>query len=233
MNQYVNQDANQGIDQEKQVRRIMIVDDHPIFCLGMTELINKEPDLQVSGCPDTADKAWAAIQDQMPDLVIVDISLAESNGIDLVEDIAREYPDLPALVLSMYDDAMYAERALMAGARGYVMKQRAIGQVVEAIRQVLEGQVYASAEVKEKMLNRMISRRSPKSGFSLDDLTNRELEVFRLMGEGLDSKEIARRMNLSMKTVGTHREKIKEKLNLKHYTELVKAAVDWTHDMKK
>jgi len=215
------------------VRQIIIVDDHPIFCLGMTELINKEPDLLVSACPDTADKAWDLIGKKIPDLAIVDISLAESNGIDLVEEISRAYPDLPVLVLSMYDDAMYAERALMAGARGYVMKQRAIGQVVAAIRKVLDGQVYASAAVKEKMLNRMICRRSPKSGFSLDDLTNRELEVFRLMGEGLDSKEIARRMNLSMKTVGTHRENIKEKLNLKHYTELVKAAVHWTHDMKK
>lgn len=218
---------------KKRVRQIMIVDDHPIFCLGMTELINKEPDLHVSACPDTADKAWDLIGKERPDLAIVDISLAESNGIDLVEEISREYPNLPVLVLSMYDDAMYAERALLAGARGYVMKQRAISHVVEAVRQVLDGQVYASAAVKEKMLNRMISRRSPRAGFSLDDLTNRELEVFRLMGEGLDSKEIARRMNLSMKTVGTHRENIKEKLHLKHYTELVKAAVHWTHDMKK
>ncbi len=213
--------------------RIVIVDDHPIFCLGMSELINREPDLVVSACPDTADKAREIVQNERPDLMIVDISLAESNGIDLVEDISRAYPDLPMLVLSMYDDAMYAERALMAGARGYVMKQRAIAQVVAAVRQVLSGNIYASDRVKEKMLNRMISKRSPAYGASLDALTNRELEVFRLMGEGLDSKEIASRLNLSMKTIGTHREKIKEKLNLKHYTELVKAAVHWVHEMKK
>ncbi|WDP88448.1 MAG: response regulator transcription factor [Desulfobacter sp.] len=211
--------------------RIVIVDDHPIFCLGMSELINREPDLVVAACPDTADKAWEIVQNEPPDLMIVDISLAESNGIDLVEDISREYPDLPMLVLSMYDDSMYAERALMAGARGYVMKQRAIAQVVEAVRQVLAGNIYASDKVKEKMLNRMISKKS--TGFSLDALTNRELEVFRLMGEGLDSREIAARLNLSMKTIGTHREKIKEKLHLKHYTELVKAAVHWVHEMKK
>ncbi len=213
--------------------RIMIVDDHPIFCLGMTELINKESDLLVTACTDTADKAWDTVKQDRPDLMIVDISLAESNGIDLVEEISREYPDLPVLVLSMYDDTLYAERALLAGARGYVMKQRAIVQVVEAVRQVLAGNIYASDTIKEKMLNRMISRHSPKTGFSLDDLTNRELEVFRLMGDGLDSREIARRLNLSMKTIGTHREKIKEKLHLKHYTELVKAAVHWAHEMKK
>lgn len=213
--------------------RIMIVDDHPIFCLGMTELINKEPDFLVAACPETADKAWDAVRKQMPDLMIVDISLAQSNGLDLVEDISREYPDLPVLVLSMYDDALYAERALLAGARGYVMKQRAITQVVKAIRQVLAGNIYASEKIKEKMLNRMISKKSGNTGFSLDALTNRELEVFRLMGEGLDSKEIAIRLNLSMKTIGTHREKIKEKLHLKHYTELVKAAVHRVHEMKK
>lgn len=213
--------------------RIMIVDDHPIFCLGMTELINNEPDLLVADCKDTADKAWDAVKQNLPDLMIVDISLAESNGLDLVEDISRAYPDLPVLVLSMYDDSMYAERALRAGAMGYVMKQRAINQVVTAIREVLAGHVYASDQIKEKMIHRMINRKSSKPSFSLDELTNRELEVFRLMGDGLDSKEIARRLNLSMKTIGTHREKIKGKLNLKHYTELVKMAVHWAHEMKK
>ena len=218
---------------ETSPHKIIIVDDHPIFCLGMTELINKEPDLLVAGSLDTADQAWDRLQKELPDLMIVDISLAESNGIDLVADIAREYPDLPVLVVSMYDDSMYAERALLAGARGYVMKQRAIGRVVTAIRQVLEGNIYASDAIKEKMLQRMISRKSPKTGVSLDDLTNRELEVFRLIGEGLDSREIAARLHLSMKTIGTYRENIKEKLHLKHYTELVKAAVHWAHEMKK
>lgn len=211
--------------------RILIVDDHPIFCLGMTELINKEPDLQVSACEEIAEKAWDIIQADCPDLIIVDISLAESNGIDLVADISRDYPDLPVLVLSMYDESMYAERALMAGARGYVMKQRAIGHVVRAIREVLAGNVYASQAIKDKMIDRMLNRKSVRDKYSL--LTNRELEVFRLMGDGLDSREIAGRLNLSMKTIGTHRENIKEKLHLKHYTELVRAAVHWAHKMKK
>ncbi|WP_024336655.1 response regulator transcription factor [Desulfotignum balticum] len=214
-------------------KQILIVDDHPVFCLGMTELINKEKDLRVSYSVDTADKAWDIISGSRPDLVIVDISLAESNGIDLVEDITREHPELPVLVLSMYDESMYAQRALQAGARGYVMKQKIIGRVVEAIRSVLDGNIFISPEIKEKMIQRMVSRKSGPPQFSLDVLTNRELEVFRLMGEGLDAKEIAARLHLSLKTIGTHREKIKEKYNLKHYTELVKAAVDWSHKVKK
>ncbi|MDD4272100.1 MAG: response regulator transcription factor [Desulfobacter postgatei] len=219
--------------QTPQKSQIVIVDDHPVFCLGMSELISREPDLTVVACPNTAEKARHIIEQDMPDLIIVDISLAESNGIDLVAEFRCKCPDLPILVLSMYDDSMYAERALMAGARGYVMKRRAIVQVVEAVRQVLSGHIYASDKIKEKLLNRIISRKPSAMGFSMEILTNREIEVFRLMGEGLDSKEIAARLNLSMKTVGTHRENIKEKLHLKHYTELVKAAVHWVYEMKK
>ncbi|WP_287126548.1 response regulator transcription factor [Desulfobacter sp.] len=219
--------------QTRQKSQIVIVDDHPIFCLGMSELISREPDLTVVACPNTAEKARHIIEQDMPDLMIVDISLAESNGIDLVAELRCKCPVLPILVLSMYDDSMYAERALMAGARGYVMKQRAIAQVVEAVRQVLSGHIYASDKIKEKLINRIISRKPSAMGFSMEILTNREIEVFRLMGEGLDSKEIAARLNLSMKTVGTHRENIKEKLHLKHYTELVKAAVHWVYEMKK
>ncbi|CCK79678.1 MULTISPECIES: response regulator transcription factor [Desulfobacula] len=213
--------------------KIMIVDDHPVFCLGMTELIGREPDLTVSTSEDTADKAWTAIKHHCPDLVIVDISLKESNGIDLVEDINREYPDLPVLVLSMYDETLYAERALMAGARGYIMKQKAISHVVKAIRQVLSGEIYASQKIKDKIFSRLVSRKTAGEKISLDILTNRELEVFRLIGDGLDSKEIAARLNLSIKTIGTHRENIKTKLNLKHYTELVKSAVHWSRKMEK
>ncbi len=213
--------------------KILIVDDHPIFCLGMAELINKEPDLIVCGTESTAAGAWAAIKKYKPDLVIVDISLKESNGIDLVEEIKQEYPDLPALVLSMYDESLYAERALISGARGYIMKQKAIGQVVEALRKVLSGDIYASRKIKDKVFNRLMSSGKSDDRSSLDKLTNRELEVFRLIGDGLESKEIAERLNLSIKTVGTHREKIKEKFNLKHYTELVKFAVHWSQKIKK
>lgn len=213
--------------------KILIVDDHPIFCLGMAELINQESDLSVCGSKHTAADAWSAIKKNRPDLVIVDISLKESNGIDLVEDIKHEYPDLPVLVISMYDESLYAERALISGARGYIMKQKAIGQVVDALRQVLSGNIYASQKIKDKVFNRIISPGKSAEKFSLDRLTNRELEVFRLIGDGLESKEIADRLNVSVKTVGTHRENIKEKFNLKHYTELVKFAVHWSQKIKK
>ena len=219
--------------QSKDKMRIMIVDDHPIFCLGMAALINKEPDLSVCGNEETAHAAWRAITENPPDLVILDISLKESNGIELLENIKREFPDLPVLMLSMYDESLYAERALVSGARGYIMKQKAVEQVVEAIRQVLSGEIYASREIKEKVFQRLVSAKTSCDQFSLDRLTNRELEVFRLIGEGLESREIAQRLHLSIKTIGSHRENIKEKLHLKHYTELVKAAVQWSNKIKK
>lgn len=208
--------------------KILIVDDHPIFCLGLGELINKEKDLIVCGSEETAPGACQAIEAMNPDLAIVDISLKDSDGIDLVRDINRLYEGLPVLVLSMYSESLYAERALMAGARGYLAKQEAIGVVVHAVREVLSGKIYASEKVKEKVFSRLISPRMGDKSTPIDQLTNREMEVFRLVGEGFSTKEIAERIHLSIKTVGTYRENIKEKLNLKHYTELVKFAVLWS-----
>jgi DNA-binding NarL/FixJ family response regulator len=213
--------------------KVLIVDDHPIFCLGMSELINKENDLFVCGSVESAKKACEAIQNLNPDLAIVDISLKDGNGIDLVEKIKIHYEGLPVLVLSMYDESLYAERALMAGARGYIMKQEAVASVVKAIRKVLAGDVYASAAVKEKVFQRLTSPQVSAGKSPLDVLTNRELEVFRLIGEGLSTKEIADRLHLSIKTIGTYRENIKEKLNLKHFTELVKFAVHWSEKIQK
>jgi DNA-binding NarL/FixJ family response regulator len=208
-------------------KKILIVDDHPIFCLGMSELINKADDLIVCGSEDTAKKACQAIMRLDPDLVIVDISLKDSSGIDLIREINQRFQGLPVLVLSMYDESLYAERALLAGAKGYLMKQEAISVVVEAIHRVLDGKLYASDKVKEKVFQRLVSPHAPAATSPLDQLTAREMEVFRLIGEGLATREIAGRMNLSIKTIGTYRERIKEKLNLKHYTELVKVAVYW------
>lgn len=217
----------------KSVRKILIVDDHPVFCLGMSELINKADDLKVCGSEDTPAKALQAIGRLNPDLVIVDISLKDSSGIDLVSDINSRFQGLPVLMLSMYDESLYAERALLAGARGYLMKQEAIGVVVEAIRQVLSGKIYASEGVKDKVFQRLVSPHGTVDTTPLDQLTSRELEVFRLIGEGLSTREIAERMKLSIKTIGTYRERIKEKLNLKHYTELVKAAVHYLEMVQK
>lgn len=214
--------------------KIFIVDDHPVFCLGMSELINKESDLQVIGNEETAKTAMKVIEEQQPDLVIVDISLKDSDGLDLVQELSRHYEDLPVLVLSMYDESLYAERAIQAGARGYIMKQEAIPVVVKAIRHVLDGKIYASEKIKEAAFQRMASKKKRSDDqISLDLLTNRELEVFRLMGSGLSTKEITERMHLSHKTVGTYRENIKNKLGLKHYTELVKFAVHWSKKVER
>ncbi|MBI5592154.1 MAG: response regulator transcription factor [Deltaproteobacteria bacterium] len=212
--------------------KILLIDDHPVFCLGMSELINKEKDLVVVGSEETDIKAYHAILKLQPDLVIVDISLKDSDGIDIVQEINRLHPDLPVLVLSMYDESLYAERALMAGARGYIMKQEAIEMVVKAIRHVAGGNIYASDKVKEKVFKRLVAKQNREEKTPLDLLTNRELEVFRLIGDGYSTKEIADQMRLSHKTIGTYRENIKEKLGLKHYTELVKSAVHWSQKIQ-
>jgi DNA-binding NarL/FixJ family response regulator len=210
--------------------KILIVDDHPIFCFGMSELINKEEDLVVCGSIELMKKTSEAIARLKPDLVVVDISLKDGNGIDLVQEIKKEY-GLPMLVLSMYDESLYAERSLLAGASGYIMKQEAISLVVEAIRCVLKGDIYASSSVKEKVFKRLTNQQTADSKSPLDILTNRELEVFRLIGEGLSTKEIADRLHLSIKTIGTYRENLKEKLQLKHFTDLVKFAVHWSNEI--
>lgn len=210
--------------------KILIVDDHPIFCFGMSELINKEEDLVVCGSIELMKKTSEAIARLKPDLVVVDISLKDGNGIDLVQEIKKEY-GLPMLVLSMYDESLYAERSLLAGASGYIMKQEAISLVVEAIRCVLKGDIYASSSVKEKVFKRLTNQQTADSKSPLDILTNRELEVFRLIGEGFSTKEIADRLHLSIKTIGTYRENLKEKLQLKHFTDLVKFAVHWSNEI--
>lgn len=209
--------------------KVLIIDDHPIFCLGMSELINKEKDLQVCGSIELMKKAGEAIDNLKPDLAIIDISLKDGNGIELVQEIKKDYEGLPMLVLSMYDESLYAERALLAGASGYIMKQEAIPLVVEAIRKVLGGDIYASNTVKEKVFKRLTNQQTAESKSPLDILTNRELEVLRLIGEGYSTKEIAERLHLSIKTIGTYRENLKEKLKLKHFTGLVKFAVHWSN----
>lgn len=209
-------------------KRIFIVEDHPIFRLGMTELINDEPDLAVCGDADTVRSALSAIEGLLPDLVIADISLREGDGIELVKALQRQYPGLPVLVLSMHSEALYAERSLAAGARGYIMKQEAMDRVVGAVRQVLAGRIYASEAVKERIMNSLFQPAGDTRTPAVSRLTDREMEVFRLIGRGLSTKEIAHTLNLSIKTIGTYRERIKEKLHLKHAVELVRCAVHWT-----
>lgn len=212
--------------------KVLLVDDHPIFSLGMTELINKEPDIFVCASVETIKDACKAIEEYKPDMLIIDISLRDDNGLELVERVKKEYKSLPTLVLSMYDESLYAERAFLAGARGYVMKQEAITSVVTAIRELKNGNTYASSKIKEKVFKRLMGQPESQNQSPLAVLTNRELEVFRLIGQGLASKEISEQLHLSIKTVGTYRENIKEKLQIKHYTELVKFAVHWSQKIE-
>jgi DNA-binding NarL/FixJ family response regulator len=212
--------------------RIVIVEDHPIFRMGMKELINREKDLEVVGDAETVAGALDLIEAQRPDLVIVDLSLKESNGIELVKEINRLYKNTASLVLSMHDEALHAERCLTAGARGYIMKHEASESVVKAIRHIMAGNIHVSPGIMSTILNKFQNKPDPVSASPLTRLTDRELEIFRLIGRGLSSKEIAVQLAISIKTVGTYRERIKEKLDLKNSGELVRHAVIWVETGK-
>jgi DNA-binding NarL/FixJ family response regulator len=207
---------------------ILIVDDHPIFRRGLSQLINEEHDMDVCGEAEDVDEAKKAIGKLQPDMVIVDISLKDRSGMELLRYMTEKYPQLPSLVLSMHDETLYAERVLRAGARGYIMKQEMTGNVIQAIRQVLKGKIYASDSIVESMLGKLTDNRVRDiSENAVDKLSNRELEVFQMIGKGFGRKEIAEMLNLSVKTIGTYRENIKKKLTLKNSSELMKHAFEW------
>ena len=215
-----------------EIKKIFVVEDHPIFRLGISELINQEEDLAVCGGAESVHQAMHEINRLNPDLLIVDISLKNSDGIDLVKEIHNQQRDMPMLILSMHDEFLYAERALRAGARGYIMKEEAMESVVFAIRQVLAGNLYFNDRVKEHILFQLSGDSGSADTDPIKRLTNRELEVFRLIGQGYSTRDIAGRLNLSIKTIGTYRERIKEKLGLRNATELVRLAVHWENTKK-
>ncbi|MBF0243121.1 MAG: response regulator transcription factor [Desulfamplus sp.] len=206
-------------------KKIMLVEDHPIFRLGLAELINQEDDLVACGTATDVEPAIKEIEALKPNLIIVDISLKNSDGIDLVHHIKKQNCDTPVLVLSMHDEYLYAQRALHAGAKGYIMKQEAMESVVTAIHQLLAGKVYLNENVKEHILSNISDNFKTKDKSPMDRLTDRELQVFKMVGKGFTSKEIAVKLFLSIKTIGTYRERIKEKLGLKNASELVRCAV--------
>jgi DNA-binding NarL/FixJ family response regulator len=207
--------------------RILIVDDHPIMRAGLAQLIGQEDDLTVCGEAEDPARALAAIEKFPPDLAVVDISLKEGSGIELIKDIRVRWPKLPVLVLTMHDESFYAERVLRAGARGYVTKAEASTKVVEGIRQVLAGGVYVSDKIASKMLCRLVGGGPDLDAWPIDRLSDRELEVFELIGQGLQTREIAQRLHLSVKTIEAHREHIKKKLDLDSASELLRYAVQW------
>lgn len=209
-------------------RRIVIVEDHPITRRGVMALIAGEPDLEVCGETDSAPKALDLIRSTQPDLAIIDISLKNVSGIELMKNIKSVMPELPLLVMTMHEESLYAERALRAGARGYVMKHEGPTQIIAAIRTVLNNELFLSETMKEMMLDRLVNkRRGDDSMFAIDSLTDREMEVFQLIGTGFSTRQIATTLNLSSKTVDSHRDHLKLKLRLESGAELVRTAVQW------
>jgi DNA-binding NarL/FixJ family response regulator len=221
------QDKNMRTTDEGKTK-ILIVDDHPIVRQGLAELINHEDDLVVCGQAEDSHQAMAAIKKLQPDLAIVDISLRETSGMELIKDIKAQYPDLVVLALSMHDESLYAERALRAGAKGYIMKAEATENVVSAIRKVMTRQIYVSDRMAAKMVRKLVGGGPDVGASAIDRLSDRELEVFSLIGHGFGTRQIAERLHLSVKTVETYRAHIKEKLNLADASELLQYAIQWT-----
>jgi DNA-binding NarL/FixJ family response regulator len=211
-------------------KKIIIVDDHPILRKGLSILINQEPDLTVCGEAEDARKALEMIESLLPDMVIVDISLPDTDGVELLKNIRIRYEDLPTLVVSMHDESLFAERALRAGARGYIMKQEAVENVLTGIRRVLAGEIFVSNRITTKMLEKFVNGDSGKTTSALDTLSDRELAVFNLIGQGLGTRQIADKLNLSIKTIESYRSHIKEKLKLASGMDLLKYAIQWTQN---
>jgi DNA-binding NarL/FixJ family response regulator len=207
--------------------RIFIVDDHPIVREGLSLMMNREPDLVVCGEAEEAATALQAITSTRPDFLIVDISLNGPDGLDLLKSIRVRFPNLPVLILSMHDESIYAERALRAGANGYIMKQEATEKVLIAVRQILNQKVYVSDRIANRMLQHYINGAANETHSPIAELSDRELEVFRLIGEGHSTRMIADELHLSVKTVESYQAHIKDKLSLKTGRELVQRAIQW------
>jgi len=208
-------------------KTILIVDDHPVLRRGLAVLIESEPDLAVCAEAATCPAALEAIRESQPDLVIVDLELGEGHGLDLIKDMKKRHPEIPALVLSMHDESVYAERSLRAGARGYVTKQQLDDTVLVAIRRLLDGETYMSDKLEGRLAAKYIGGRKLETDSPLDALSDRELQVFRLIGQGRTTRQIAEALTLSIKTIESHREHIKQKLTLESSAELTQRATQW------
>jgi len=208
-------------------RKIFLVDDHPLVCEGLTLLINRQADMLVCGEARSAPAALEAIQELRPDAALIDLTLASGSGLELIKDLKMCCPEIAMLVLSMHDESTYAERALRAGARGYVMKREATKKVVNALRTVLDGGGFVSEAFGRKMTKKVIDIETHSSGTIISELSDRELEVFELLGQGMETRQIAESLNIAMKTVQTYCARMKEKLNVDNLSELMREAVRW------
>lgn len=213
------------------VAKVLVVDDHPIVREGLAMHLAEQPDLEVCGEAGDVPGALALLTSVQPDLAIIDIALSNGDGLDLVRRIAERHTSVRVLVWSMYPEHLYAERALRAGAMGYLNKGQATHQVLDAVRAILQGKVYVSGGLTDQLLHRMVGG-TPAEGAPIDRLSDRELEAFRLIGEGLETVAVAERMHVSPKTVDTFRARIKEKLGLKNMTQLIQRACQWVAEAK-
>jgi DNA-binding NarL/FixJ family response regulator len=207
--------------------RVVIVDDHPIVRHGLTQLIQTEADLEVVGEAAEAGEAMQLVEATNPDLVVLDISLRGTNGIELIKQIRARNSTIKLLVSSMHDESLYAERALRAGAMGYIKKEVVTDQIIAAIRTLLGGKIYLSDHITDRILHRVVAGQEELGGSMVDGLSDRELEVFELIGQGLGTRQIAKQLHLSVKTIETYREHIKAKLNIHTASELAQHAVQW------
>jgi len=207
--------------------RVFLVEDHPVVREGLMVLIGGEGDLNVCGAAGSIGETMPMLRELKPDVVVVDITLGDGNGLDLIQDIHRFDAKLPILVLSMHDEAVYGERALRAGARGYIMKSEAMDKVRAAIRAVLAGEIYVSDTMAKRMVHKLINLRVPEAPTLLDTLSDREFQIFRMIADDIGPTEIANKLHVSVKTIETHREHIKEKLGVKSGAELRRFAHEW------
>jgi DNA-binding NarL/FixJ family response regulator len=217
--------------------QIFIVEDHPIFRKGLIQLINEEPDMEVCGEAEDVFSATKKVRQLNPELVIADITLKDTSGLELVKFINDNNLNIPVLVLSMHDEKIFAERALKSGAKGYIMKQEMSGNVTAAIRHVLAGKIYVSDAINDRILSSLTGRAVEGTPLELEKdpatvLTDRELEIFRMMGKGYRRNEIGKVLNLNVNTIGTYRERIKEKLNLSSSNELMARAILWVQKVE-
>jgi DNA-binding NarL/FixJ family response regulator len=210
---------------------IMIVDDHPIVANGIQQLIDREPDMKVIQSVQDAESTIKFLEKIQPDLMVVDISLKGStNGIDLIKSLKKRYPKIKTLVLSMHEENLYAERAIKAGAKGYIMKNDLTDNIVKAIRSILSGNLYLSETITSKLINHMVNEEEEKDDeLDIKKLSDREFEVFQFISKGIKTSDIAKEINISVKTVEAHKLRIKNKLDLKTSNELNKYAIEWKH----
>jgi DNA-binding NarL/FixJ family response regulator len=207
--------------------RVFLVDDHPLVLEGLNMLISQEEDLEVCGEAAEPREALRAIMKSGADIAIVDLSLGEHSGMDLIRSLRAQAKEIPVVVLSMHDEKLYAERVIRAGARGYVMKREVSGTILAAVRYVLSGKLYVSPEVAEMFAEKFVDRKLPADASPIEQLSDRELEVFSLLGQGYETRRIAENLHLSVKTVQAYCARIKDKLNLSNGTELLREAVYW------